>query len=143
LYLLFDCIFDQLKHATSTTVRPWIDSSIYNTGYQENITIHFYLCKTALNNKFIVLKMKSFGFMIASCLRDDQHQKISHKMYREYKTLPPQQKIIVVVDFTSSEKLVENVAGMFQGEVCFENDKTIQVPADMLLYFLFQKKSLF
>jgi predicted O-methyltransferase YrrM len=82
-----------------------------------------------------------FGFMIAACLRTNEHLIQLHRCLSSIQTYNPKQQRVVVMDHTSSSELVA-LAIESNPDVRFELG-TEPIPADMLLLQYFKKNKYF
>jgi len=84
---------------------------------------------------------ETFGFIIAGCVRTKDHQKSLNKCLDNLRIFHPNQKRVVIVDFTSDKLLIGQSVNDYP-EVIFELD-TPEIPADMLLLKYFKQKHYF
>jgi|LakMenEpi03Aug12_release.lakeMendotaPanAssembly.Ray.scaffolds.fasta_scaffold158303_2 hypothetical protein len=82
-----------------------------------------------------------FGFIIATCLRTNEHVNSLHECISSIQNFHPTNIIVVVVDFTSNEEYVSDSILKFPS-VIFEVN-TPSVPADMLMLKYFKDKHYF
>jgi hypothetical protein len=83
----------------------------------------------------------SFGFIVPTCLRVEDHAKSLTECIQSIQTHNPGTKIVVIVDFSSSISLVEPCIKKFP-TVVFEQSHYL-VPADMLTFWFFLKNKYF
>lgn len=89
----------------------------------------------------IVVKEDSYGFLIASCIRENAHLLQLNHCIQSIREKHPNQKKVVVVDFTSTNELVQS-AIVNNPDVLFELS-TEMIPADMLLLDYYKKNNYF
>lgn len=85
--------------------------------------------------------MSTFGFIIAACLRNEDHVNALKGCIDSIQTLYESQKIVVIIDFSSVIGFVLPLINSYKN-VLFEID-TPHVPADMLLLHYFKEKHYF
>jgi len=87
---------------------------------------------------------KTFGFMVAICVRNMEHKNSVNKCVDSIIKYHPTDKAVLVVDFTSNSELVKELVEQYSWNnyIIFENF-TEHVPADMLLLYYFKKNKYF
>jgi hypothetical protein len=82
-----------------------------------------------------------FGFIVACCLREESHMISLQECLYSVQSFHPNEKYVVIVDFTSKKEFVERVIEQFRN-VIFECD-TLPIPADMQLLKYYKEKKYF
>lgn len=85
--------------------------------------------------------MNRFGFLIAACLRNEDHSSALTESIESIQQFYPELPIVVICDFTSDPMILLKFIVKFP-TVRFETD-TPKVPADMLLLYFFKKNHYF
>jgi hypothetical protein len=88
--------------------------------------------------------MLKFGFIIATCLLKPVHQNALYNCITSIRKFHSNEKIVIIVDFTSIPSLVINTVNTYHNEIniTFEINNP-SIPADMLMHYYLNKKKYF
>jgi len=84
---------------------------------------------------------KTFGFIIATCLRESRHLNVLYRCLESLFKYHPNQKKVVIIDYSSKNELVNQVMSIYS-DVIFERS-TENIAADMLMKQFFKDKKYF
>lgn len=87
------------------------------------------------------MSFENFGFIIASCLRHDDHFLSLKSCISSIQNFHPDKKIVVIVDYSSNDDIVKKCKNMYQ-DIIYETYEE-EIPADMLFFKFFKQNKYF